>query len=167
MITQARLKELLHYNPDTGVFTWKVRTANRIQIGDEAGCRWAYERTHYLKLGIDGALYYAHRLAWLYIHGSLPKLQIDHIDGDGLNNRISNLRDVTSRENRRNGRLRSDNKSGTVGVHFDKARCKWHAQIKTGSGNKFLGQFDCIEDAISARKKGEIKYGFHKNHGKP
>lgn len=165
MITQARLKELLHYNPDSGIFTWLASRRGRAKIGCEAGTILQARRTYYRVIGIDGDLHKAHRLAWLYIHGQLPANQIDHEDGNGLHNWSSNLRDVTNRENQRNARLRSDNTSGTAGVYFVKGRSKWRAQIRTESGNKHLGLFTNIEDAISARQAADVEYGFHGNHG--
>jgi hypothetical protein len=164
MITQKYLKELFHYDPDIGSFTRKLRRQG-VVVGAEAGCITEDGRTHYRLVQIDGIKHKAHRLAWLYVHGKLPDDQIDHIDGDGLNNRIANLRDVTSRENCRNTRLRSTNKSGVVGVYFQKSSARWRAQIGTGSGNKHLGYFTDIKDAIAARKTAEIELGYHENHG--
>jgi hypothetical protein len=165
MITQARLKELLHYDPDTGVFTWKVRSAKRIHIGDVAGCVAKRGRRHYRSIKVDGELIGAHRLAWLYSSGSFPANHIDHIDGNGLNNSLSNLRDVTLTENLRNSRLSSNNKSGFNGVHFDETAGKWRATIRVCSVIKYLGYFTDINDAIDARKSADIEHGYHQNHG--
>jgi hypothetical protein len=164
MITQARLKEVLHYDPDTGVFTWKVNKGNRARAGSEAGCVHRAGRTHYRQIMIDGTKYRAHRLAWMFVHGEFPKHHIDHIDGIGLNNPIRNLRDVTQRENIKNSRMPCTNTSGIVGVSFD--RGKWKVQIRTESGNKHIGRFTDIEDAVAARKAADIKYGYHENHGR-
>lgn len=166
MITQATLKELLHYDPDTGVFTWRVRPSRRVYIGDEAGSVYQRGNACYRDIKIDGVKYLAHRLAWLYTYSEFPAGQIDHIDGNGLHNWIINIRDVDNRENQKNSRLRSDNTSGTVGVSFDKASGKWKAQISTGSGRKRLGHFTDIKDAIAARKSAEVEYGYHENHGR-
>lgn len=95
-ITQKRLHELLDYSPDTGLFTWKVARAGRIKAGDVAG---NLNNTGYIQITVDGTAYYAHRLAWLYIHGKFPENHIDHINGVRDDNRISNLRDVTPQEN--------------------------------------------------------------------
>lgn len=164
MITQQYLKELFHYDPETGVLIW-IAKRPKVSVGSEAGTISKHRRTYYRKVKIDGSMYKTHRLAWLYVYGEFPANQIDHIDGDGLNNRISNLRDVNNRENHRNVRLRADNTSGTVGVGFHKATGKWQAQIGTESGNQSLGVFTDIEDAIAARQAAEVKYGFHCNHG--
>jgi hypothetical protein len=165
MITQEYLKELLHYDPDTGVFTWLVDKGTA-KAGCEAGCIRQAERTHYRRIRIDGEDHLAHRLAWLYIHGQLPENDIDHEDQNGLHNWISNLRDVTHRENQRNKRLSCNNTSGVTGVSFVKGSGKWLAQIDTESGKKHLGRFSDIKDAISARQAAEITYGYHPNHGR-
>jgi hypothetical protein len=99
------------------------------------------------------------------VYGEFPKQSIDHIDGDGSNNPIVNLRDVSHRDNQKNKRLYSNNISGVVGVSFRQSRQKWVAQINTPDGLKSLGRFASFEDAVAARKAGEIKYGYHKNHG--
>lgn len=165
MITQERLKELLHYDPDTGVFTWKVSRGG-VKAGSEAGSVHKHRLTHYRVVHIDDAQYKAHRLAWLYVTGKLPDGQIDHQDGNGLHNWIKNLRDVNNRQNARNARLNNRNTSGFVGVFFDNACRKWRAQIRTESGQKHLGLFTDIEDAIDARKAANIEHGYHQNHGR-
>lgn len=90
----------------------------------------------------------------------------DHIDGDTLNNRKSNLRDATYQDNNRNASLRKDNKSGCPGVSFHKGSQKWMARIKIDGKDKHLGYFDGVNNAISARREANKKYGYHKNHGK-
>jgi hypothetical protein len=164
-LTQDRLKSLLNYNPATGEFTWAVDRGGR-RIGEVAGYigrdkyRKAYRRTR-----VDGKEYLVHRLAWLYSYGEWPKNEIDHIDQNSLNNRLSNLRDVTTLENQKNQKTPKNNSSGTMGVYFDIAAQKWRAYINVESKRLHLGLFKSKEDAISARKKAEVKYGFHKNHG--
>lgn len=165
MITQSRLKQLFHYDTDTGVFTRKV-TMGVYRAGSEVGHIFKHRRTRYRVIGADGGHYKAHRLAWLYVYGKFPDDQIDHEDGNGLNNSISNLRDVYNSGNQKNARLRSDNTSGVVGVNFYKPYGKWLARIRTGSGRKCLGYFADIEDAIAARRAAEVEYGYHKNHGR-
>jgi hypothetical protein len=164
MITQEQLKELLHYDPDTGFFTWKVRRKG-VALGSEAGTNAKKKQKYYRQINIESTLYLSHRLAWLYVHGKFPDGQIDHIDGEGLNNRITNLRDVTNRENSMNRRIPINNNSGVIGVSFDKQNGKWLAQISTELGNKNLGRFADIEGAVAARKAADIKYGYHENHG--
>ena len=94
MITQQRLKEVLNYNPDTGDFTWLNPTSFRVQVGDTAGYRHkTQDGKEYIQTSIDGVKHYGHRLAWFYMTGEFPAGQIDHINGDGTDNRWSNLND--------------------------------------------------------------------------
>lgn len=165
MITQTRLKELLHYDPDTGIFTWLV-SRGRVKTGDVAGSRLTVvSGKSYRQIRIDSKNYLAHRLAWLYTHGQLPSHEIDHINGAGADNRLSNLRSVTRSENNKNARLQCNNSSETAGVYWGKAKRKWQAQIRVDSKCLYLGSFEDINDAIEARKEAEIKHGFHPNHG--
>jgi len=167
MITQARLKELLHYNPKTGVFTWKVSKGSRAKAGSDAGSSRKSKRTYYRQIKIDGVLHLSHRLAWLYVHGKFPDGDIDHEDGNGLHNWMKNLRDVTTRLNNKNMPLPRGNTSGVIGVSFDKQNGKWLAQISTESGKKKnLGRFADINDAIAVRRAAEVKHGYHPNHGR-
>jgi hypothetical protein len=119
----------------------------------------------YCEGSIFGIRVRAHRVAWAVYHGQWPDGQIDHIDGNRLNNRIENLRDVSASQNRKNTKKRKDNTSGIVGVCFDKQTGKWIAKINVSGSNKTLGRYSDIEEATLARKSAEIKYGFHANHG--
>ena len=105
MITQEELKETLKYNPDTGVFI-RIKSNKEIKA-DSHG---------YVSVKLKGKSYQCHRLAWLYVHGHLPQKDMDHIDGDRLNNRIKNLRLVTPQENNKNRKLSIRNKSGVMGA---------------------------------------------------
>jgi hypothetical protein len=165
-LTQDRLKYLFNYNPDTGDFTRSVNQGTRGRVGDVAGYI-GYNKTGkvYLRTKVDGKSYLVHRLAWLYSYGEWPKNHIDHIDQNSLNNRLSNLRDVTTLENNKNQKIYSNNSSGTMGVYFHVAKQKWHAQIRVKGKRLNLGYFKLKEDAISARKEAQIKYGYHPNHG--
>lgn len=163
MLTQERLKEVARYCPDTGIFTWKVTHSNNAKVGSECG----YLNTlGYRAMVIHGERHLAHRLSWLYMAGSFPANNIDHINQKRNDNRWENLRDVTQRENIRNSTLRSDNTSGFTGVCWNKRKSKWAAQIQVDGKNKNLGLFSDINDAIAARKAANIKHGFHENHGK-
>lgn len=174
-LTQEILKELLHYDPDTGVFTWLHRDLRWFK--KERSCRsfntWAagmvagwMSATGYWYIGIFGTKYKAHRLAFLYMIGEFPKNDTDHIDGNRINNRWNNLRDVTRSENLKNQAFRKNNTSGFLGVCWHKGTGKWLAQIKVGGKNFHLGLFEDIGDAVSARHAANIKFGFHINHGR-
>jgi hypothetical protein len=146
-LTAERLREVLNYDPATGVFTWLVRTARCRRIGEVAGCG----KNGYHQIGIDRRRYRAHRLAWLYMTGEWPAQEIDHINGDPSDNRITNLRPATSSQNKTNSRRRSDNNSGYKGVSFDRSRQKWQARISVaGRSARRLGRFDCPVAAHAA-----------------
>jgi hypothetical protein len=104
----------------------------------------------------------AHRAAWAITHGEWPSDQIDHVNGDPADNRLENLRVVTSRQNSMNMKANSRNSSGVMGVSWNKANDKWRAHI----AGKTLGDFRCKDDAIRARKQAEEKLGYHPNHGR-
>jgi len=147
-LTQDRLKELLSYDPDTGVFTWKV-SMRGIKKGTSAGCQ---EKNRYLRISVDKTLHHAHRLAWLYVHGEWPKDVVDHINGDKSDNRINNLQSVTQKVNVRKHGLFNTNTSGVTGVSWVKHRQKWRARDYSG---KSLGYFKDFDDAVAARKRAE------------
>ena len=156
MITHEELKEILHYNPDTGNFIWKRRASHRIKVGDIAG----HERKSngYIVIGIKGILYRAHRLAWLFMESKWPEGQIDHINSITNDNRWCNLREATPSQNKQNEGIRKDNISGYRGVSYYKRIKKWRARITANGKERWLGYYDNIEDAIKARKKAELKY---------
>lgn len=119
----------------------------------------------YLVAIIDGKTYKQHRLVWLYFNGSLPDGQIDHINQNKTDNRISNLRVVTNLENCRNKGKSKANTSGVTGVYLDKRTNRWRAIICIEGKNKNLGFYASKKEAAIARKEAEAKYGFHENHG--
>ncbi len=163
-ITQKLLKEKFNYNPDTGIFT-RIKKVGGLygQIGSIAGYR---NYRGYIVINLKGVPRGAHRLAWLYTYGYLPKEEIDHINGIRDDNRLCNLREVNSAENRKNMCIRSDNNSGTTGVYFKKDKKKWCARIHVNGKNKHIGYFDTKEEAILARKQAEKEYQYHPNHGR-
>lgn len=165
ILTQSRLKELLHYSPVTGVFTNAIHRNGGVRKGTVSGCIDRSRITTYLRISIGDKLYYAHRLAWLYVHGEFPKYQIDHIDGDGKNNAIENLRDVTCRVNSKNQRISKRNTSGVFGVSWGKRENKWVVRIMVNRRLHHVGYFVDFFDAICARKSAEYNYGFHANSG--
>jgi hypothetical protein len=139
-----RLRELLDYNPETGVFIWRVQSG-RQPVGSTAG--WKQGGRIYIK--VSGHQVAAHRLAWLYVYGFMPKQQIDHINGDPSDNRITNLRDVSDIENKQNIRKpKAGNKSGYLGVAPNKKR--WFAKITVNRQQICLGTYDTPEEAYQA-----------------
>ena len=147
MLKASRLRELLHYDPETGVFTWIVPPCNSIHAGDAAG---SPNGKGYLVIGVDRVRVGSHRLAWLYMTGEWPNGQIDHIDLNRSNNRWANLRDATQSQNLANTLARANSKSGFKGVYWHKRRAKWHAQIRHRGKGKSLGLFDSAGDAHRA-----------------
>ena len=129
MLTQERLKELLHYDPDTGLFTNLIQRSSRAKKGIVAG----YEDTEgYIKIEIYGKPYLAHRLVWFYMYGSFPEIFLDHKNEIKNDNRIANLRLATNQENRHNiSNQRTNNTSGFIGVAWNKENKKWRSQIQT------------------------------------
>ena len=165
-ITQLELKELLKYNPETGVFTWLNPTSYRVKKGDQTGYNHqTLDGKSYLQTSIHRRKYYLHRLVWLYLYGALPVNQIDHINGDGTDNRFCNLREVTHLSNAKNQKLKSTNTSGVCGVHWDKARKKWAVSLTHARKEYRFGRYIDWFDAVCARKSAEYKFGFHENHG--
>ncbi len=153
MITKDRLDELLAYDPETGLFTWRVRRKGVRASGVAGG----FSKGH-VTICVDYVRYPAHRLAFLTMTGAFPPAEVDHINGDPADNRWSNLRPATREENGRNLRVKSNNTSGTTGVHWDASRGRWFAQIKANVGTINLGRYVKFEDAVAARRAAEVKY---------
>ena len=132
------------------------KTGTKGVVGSAAG--WSGCGGKYQQIRLLGETHYAHRLAWLYVHGEWPKNDIDHRDGDTWNNRISNLRDVTRSVNNRNVlRPRRNGSSGIVGVSWHKATGKWQANIYAGK-HIHLGRFDTKEEAAAAYQRAKLIY---------
>lgn len=146
-ITLERLRELLSYDPETGIFIRRITTSSRSLKGSKAGRN---NGNGYLRMMIDGYTDYAHRFAWFYVYGKWPEYEIDHIDGNGRNNRISNLRDAPHAQNSQNLSTRSTNKSGMIGVSWMKSYQKWEAYIWVNYKKKNLGYFDDLQEAGAA-----------------
>ena len=153
--TAERLRELLHYEPETGIFTRKVSTARRVKVGDVAG---SLGGRGYLLIQLQSRKYQAHRLAWLHTYGVWPKGQIDHINRIRADNRISNLRDVSHKQNGQNASKPSNNTSGHPGVSWHKQSSKWQAKITHNQKPIYLGLFESLEEAVAARKAAEKIY---------
>jgi hypothetical protein len=162
-LTQARLREVLDYDPETGIFRWRIQTSNRGRVGHIAG---RISDQDYWLIGIDGALYRAHRLAWLYITGEWPR-EVDHINGSRDDNRWCNLREATRSENNANSRRGRNNTSGYKGV-WRAASGRWTACITVNYRQIHLGRFDAPEEAHAAYCAAADKhFGEFANGGGP
>ena len=161
-LTQARLRELLDYDPLTGVFVHKTTRGRLCKAGQVAGYlhQWGY-----IHINISGKIYKAHRLAWLYVHGSFPPNHIDHINGNRSDNRLVNLRPATKSENGCNRGAAADNTSGWCGVSFDKSRGKYIAQISVEKIYRHLGRYDSPE--IAAAVYNHVVVQVHGEFAKP
>lgn len=161
-ISHSRLKELLSYEEETGLFRWKVRTSNRIEVGRVAGTVALHG---YIHVHIDGKLYLAHRLAWFYVNGEWPPHQVDHKDQCRSNNALSNLRLATPSQNGCNSVARSP-KSGIKGVSWSKVSGKWAARIIVSKVFHHLGLFDCKDEAAAVVAEARNRlHGEFANHG--
>ena len=158
------LIEYLYYNKDTGEFKW-IKSPSKYKPfkGRQAGT--LSNKGKYKVIRFKGINYLCHRLAWYFIYRYTPE-NIDHINGNGLDNRIINLRDVAIIDNAKNTKIRIDNTSGVVGVRFNKLTNKYEAYISHNKKKIHLGLFNTIEEAVIARDMASIEYGYHENHGK-
>jgi hypothetical protein len=150
-LTAARLKELLNYDPETGVFTWASSPHRNDLVGKQAG---GVTERGYVKIRVDGTTHRAHRLAWLYVHGQWPQDRIDHINGDSTDNRISNLREAKQHENGQNRKASKSSAAGLLGVS-KAAYGKWVAVICLHRKRYHLGSFDTPEEAHQAYLKAK------------
>ena len=154
-LTIERLKQLIHYDPETGVFT-RIGARKRIKLGEVRNAGMTYGHT---RMKVDNYPYLSHRLAWFYTHGRWP-LMIDHVNGLPNDNRLCNLREVTHKMNMQNKRSAYiNNKSGYLGVRFKSGR--YEAAIYTNEKKIYLGRFDTAEEAHLAyvTAKREIHEG--------
>jgi hypothetical protein len=154
MISAERLRELLAYDPETGVFTWRSSRCG-VAAGSVAGSR---KSNGYIKVKVGGRMYRSHRLAWFYVTGVWPVGQLDHINGIRDDNRIANLREATNAENQQNSKCRSGSASGFKGV--TRKRNAWRARIKRGGRFIYLGAYKTREEAHAAyRVAAEAHFG--------
>lgn len=159
-LSHEYLTKVLEYEPESGVFIWKIRASQAVKPGDIAG---SVNKNGYLFIKVGKYIYRAHRLAWFYFYGQWPPIenyQIDHIDGNRLNNSIKNLRLASNAKNARNHKLYSHNTSGVSGVHFAEASNKWKATIRYNGCNIHLGYYASFEDAVNARIVAEKELGY-------
>jgi len=163
----SKIKSRLVYHSETGEFSWKrvpgnsrtINSWNSRYSGKIAGtkrCVNKESKLYYVFINIEGMIYRAHALVWLFEKGELVK-GIDHIDGDGLNNHISNLRVVPHSINQRKARIPVNNTSGFKGVSYRKDTCKWTARAKIQGRYKSLGSFTTKEEAFDAYKNAVLE----------
>ena len=152
MLTAARLREVLDYAPETGVFRWRLRSGCRAQ-GSIAGC---VGDGRYIRIRVDGVLYLAHRLAWLHVYGCWPEDKLDHRRGGGLENRLSNLRECSNAGNAKNSRMHKNNRLRSKGVIERNGR--YVAKIFSDGQSHWLGTFDSVAEAAAAYDLAAHKY---------
>lgn len=167
MLTRKRVRELFHYNPWTGVLTWRhrpngskqwnARFAGKIAGGDNGD--------GYITVKFDGVRRLAHHVVWVYVYGYKPD-EVDHEDHGRANNKLANLREVTRLDNARNHTLQSNNTSGHVGVTRIKSTGRWRAYVTVRRRQIALGVFASKEEAVAARAAANDNLQFHDNHGK-
>tara|TARA_R110002126_G_scaffold272786_1_gene417004 strand:+ start:167 stop:670 length:504 start_codon:yes stop_codon:yes gene_type:complete len=148
-----QLREILEYQPETGLFFWK-KAPNGRTLGQKAG---GFDKQGYWRIRIDNVKYGAHRLAWMYVHGSFPKNFIDHINGNKSDNRICNLRDVTRSENMQN-LFKPQGKNSFIGVYKSPNANTWYAKIEINGKQIRLGTYKTIEEAKLAYKQAKPIY---------
>lgn len=163
MKTQVELKELFHYDPITGEFlrvglvnphTKKIIKCNRKINTQSRG---------YFQVGIGDKVHPVHRVIWVWMTGELPN-EIDHIDGDRSNNKWSNLRDASRKENCKNLGVGTKNTSGVIGVTRTKGTDRYVAFITVNGERIYLGSYGSLEEAGTVRKNYEKMFNFHPNH---
>lgn len=151
-LTHARLQELLHYDPETGVFTWRV-SRGPVRAGSKAG---SVSSGGYIQIDIDGKTYGAHRLACFYVSGKYPDYEVDHKDGNPSRNPFSNLRPATHSQNSKNRKLNQNSSLRTKGV--TKNHKGYKARIQVNGLRIHLGTFKTKEEAAAAYATAAQKY---------
>jgi hypothetical protein len=146
MITAEELRDRLNYDPETGVFTW-IDCLRPYLNGRAAG---GIDTNGYVVIGINGKVYMAHRLVWLWTHGFWPENQLDHADLNKTNNRLTNLRPANQAQNNHNQNAQRNSKTGVKGVSWHKSKGKWRASTKINRKSVHLGNFNTVEEAAHA-----------------
>lgn len=153
ILTAERVRELLDYDQNTGVFVWRVSRGGSAKAGTAAGTKDSHG---HVQIRVDGVLHMAHRLAFLHATGCMPS-EVDHINRERSDNRLANLRPVSRSQNGHNRNTGVNNTSGAIGVSFVKHINKWQAYINVGGKRKNLGYFFDFDDAVLARKKAKAE----------
>ena len=152
-IDHDKLVSEVFYDPEVGEFfprrKRRGRVPSKLGLGD-------VNYDGYIRINVLGRRYYAHRLAWFYVHGVWPSEQMDHINGNRSDNRIENLREATQSGNGQNKKMQRNNTSGCIGVTWNRRKKKWQAQINADGRRNYLGYFDIFDDAVAARKEAKL-----------
>lgn len=156
-LTKHELEQWLSYEPETGVFLWRMQRG-KASAGRVAG---SVNNKGYRMIGIGGKCHQAHRLAWLWVHGAWPSNDLDHVNQIKDDNRIANLREATASENMQNRSLHANNSSGYRGVHWHKGTGRWEAQIRIDGRLKYLGRFSTKEAAYAAYQTAAAEMHTH------
>lgn len=180
--TYAQVSEILKYDSETGKLFWKERSVHLFSndgthAQEHIAAKWNKryaDREAFTAIGSHGYRfgtiahypYTAHTVIWLLLHHEWPVYQIDHVNGDRLDNRPANLRHVEAGVNQLNQKRSKRNKSGVMGVFFIDRINKWNAYINKNKRHHNLGYFASFNDAVAARKSAEASLGFHQNHGR-
>lgn len=151
MLKHSRLLEVLHYDPLSGVFTWRIRRGGSAIVGSIAG---GLNSDGYLQIKIDGVLYKAHRLARFYVNGVMPgdDVEIDHRNRIRTDNMFSNLREADDSQTACNRSTRSDNSSGVPGVNWNTEAGKWRVRVQKNGKRLLVGDFVDFDEAVAARE---------------
>lgn len=169
------VRQIINYDPETGEMTWFARPLDNFKSSGQqirwnrrhAGKRaWSLTKNGYHVVSINKRQCGAHRVAWFLHYGVWPNGMIDHINHDRTDNRICNLRDVDNRSNSRNRPLPENHPSPAFGVRWTSSNRKWRSTIRTGNKHVHLGYFEDVWEAIEARRKAEMAFGYHPNHGR-
>ena len=162
-LNQELVKDLFDYDSSTGIF-YHAKNKGKAKKGEVAGGYHKHTKAIYLR--INGKKELAHRIAWLYEYGLLPQNQLDHINHDRSDNRITNLREVTHSENMKNKSKYKNNQYGVTGISKDKRCGKFRAYININGKPKGVGYYDEFNDAVVARNQALKQVGeYHDNHG--
>lgn len=167
----ARVRELLDYDAASGLLRWKPRAPNQARFntrfaGKQAGYLDARDGITYLRIQLDGRVYYGHRLAWMVAYGEDPTVEIDHRNGCGTDNRLVNLRLAPGGLNGLNRAIRSDNTTGVTGTHYNSSTKKYKAYVRYHGKLHNLGWYDTLGEAGEVARKARENFGFSPAHGK-
>lgn len=149
------LREVLDYDPETGIFLWKIQNGPRIKVGDVAGYR--KKSDGYIRIMVNSCSFLAHRLAWMYVYGEYPT-RLDHKNGIKHDNRIVNLRLASASQNNSHRKIQSQNTSGYKGIKFRRYENRWEVYISVNNERIYVGSFRCKHQAARAYNQAALKY---------